>query len=148
MKIKSNKGVTLIALVITIVILAIIATVAVLSGVDMSESAKFENVETSLLLIQSKIKVLAEKYVIGEITAADLYGDVVTDGGTYDGWYLLDQDDLYDLGVSDLDKDSGYYVQYVDSNGDVSVDVAYSAGITYNGTTYYKLSDILAAVNN
>ncbi len=148
MKIKSNKGVTLIALVITIVILAIIATVAVLSGVDMSESAKFENVETSLLLIQSKIKVLAEKYVIGEITAADLYGDVVTDGGTYDGWYLLDQDDLYDLGVSDLDKDSGYYVQYVDINGDVSVDVAYGAGITYNGTTYYKLSDILAAVNN
>ena len=72
---KNNKGITLITLVITIVILVIITAVTVNVSTNFIHVAKFENVETELLLIQGKVKVMADKKAIGEIEEEDLYGE-------------------------------------------------------------------------
>ncbi len=137
MKIKSNKGITLAVLVITLVILIIVATVSVSISFEIIDIAEFENVKTNLLLIQSKCKIKAEQKAIGDIEESDLYGVKQYNSQEYNGWYLLSQENLKDMGLEDVEEDS-YYVNYE------SDDVAYSNGIEKDGKIYYKLSEILA----
>lgn len=137
MNIKNNKGITLLALVITVIILAIIAGVSISLGTNMLGTAKFESVETNLMLIQSKTKIIAEKLAIGEIDQSEAYGTKQEDG-EYSGWYLLSQADLNTIGVKDAKAEDNYYVNYDND------DVAYGKGITFEGVTFYKLSDILS----
>lgn len=141
MNIKNNKGITLVALVITVIILAILAGVSVSLGINITSTAKFENVETNLLLIQSKCKIMAEQKYIGEISEEDLYGTEQTEG-EYIGWYLLSQADLNSMGLTDVKAEDNYYVDYDND------DVAIGKGIYFEGYTFYKLSDILDYTDN
>lgn len=133
----NNKGITLIALVVMVVILVIIASVTVTVSMNVVDVAKFENVETDLLLIQSKAKVMADKKAIGEIEEEELYG-TKQDSGEYENWYLLSQTELEDMGLKKAKAEDNYYVNYEND------DVAYGVGIEYKGTTYYKLSEMRA----
>ena len=135
MYLKNYKGITLIALVIMIVILVVIATVAVKISSDLADTAKFQDTKTNLLIIQTKCKIIAEKKAIGEITEEELYGSKQI-SGDYTNWYLLSMEDLNNMGLQGLDDLDGYYVDYEND------DVAISKGITYEGTTYYKLSEM------
>ena len=60
-KLKENRGVTLLALVITIVVMIIIAGIAVYTGTDMIKKAKLEELKTNMLLIEAKAKGLVEE---------------------------------------------------------------------------------------
>ena len=146
MKIKNDSGITLITLIITIVILVIIVGVGISFGTDMTKTAKFENIETSLILIQSKIKMIADKKAIGDISEEEIYG-IKQEEGDYAGWYKLEQANLDDMGLTDLKEDDEYYVYYGEKDeatGEYTdVDVAYGIGITNDEKTYYKLSEIL-----
>lgn len=53
---KNNKGITMISLVITIVILLIIASISIGSGSRAITSSKLENLQTNMLLIEVKAK--------------------------------------------------------------------------------------------
>ena len=53
MNIKNNKGITLITLVITVIILAIIAYTGVSIGVNLLNTGRFTNIETYMMLIKS-----------------------------------------------------------------------------------------------
>ena len=59
MKIKNDNGITIVALIIAILILAIISTVALNVSYDLIDEAQLQNVKTDLLLIQSKCKIKA-----------------------------------------------------------------------------------------
>lgn len=63
MHLKKSKvdGVTLLALVITIIILLIIASVAVYSGKETIEKAQLEELKTNMLLIEAKAKEYVEE---------------------------------------------------------------------------------------
>lgn len=143
---RKNNGVTLVSLVITLVVLAIITSVGVVAGINITGKAKFENLETSLLLIQSKAKVLADKKVIGEID--NVYGEKQEDG-EYAGWYKLSQSNLDEMGLKDLKESDDYYVFYAIGDGekDKDLDVAYGKGMEFEGTKFYKLSEILKYTN-
>ena len=58
---KENRGVTLLALVITIVVMIIIAGIAVYTGTDTIKKAKLEELKTNMLLIEAKAKGLVEE---------------------------------------------------------------------------------------
>lgn len=60
-KIKNSKGITLIVLVITIVILMIIAGITVNSGKESIQQAKLESLRTNMLLISAKAKECVEE---------------------------------------------------------------------------------------
>lgn len=135
MNLKNNKGITLIALVIMVILLLVIAAVGINGSRGLADLARFEGVETDLLLIQSKCKIIAEKKAIGEITEDELYGTKQT-SGDYINWYLLSEEDLKKIGLKDAKSNDGYYVDYDND------DVAYENGVTYNGTTYHKLSEM------
>lgn len=139
MNIRNNKGITLISLVITIIMLSILAYAAVSASMRISATAKFQNIETYMMLIKSKCETLSNEVVIGEKTESDLYGE--DEGG---GWYRLSQSDLNQLGVEKAKESDGYYVKYALEEYS-SVDVEYRKGIQNDGITYYKLSDIPSA---
>ncbi len=61
MKLKDKNGVTLIALVVTIMVLMIIAGIAIYSGREIIQDAKLESLRTNMLLIQAKSKEYVEE---------------------------------------------------------------------------------------
>lgn len=61
MKIKENRGVTLIALTITIIVLLIIAGIAVYNGVETIRRANLEALRTNMLLIEAKARGVVEE---------------------------------------------------------------------------------------
>lgn len=60
-KMKEMKGITLIALTITIVLLLILATISFYSGKETIEKAKLQELKTNMLLIQAKAKEYVEE---------------------------------------------------------------------------------------
>lgn len=61
MRIKNEKGITLLILVIIVVVLGILATIAIGEVGDLMNRVSKETISTDLLLIQAKAKVLNEK---------------------------------------------------------------------------------------
>ena len=61
MNIKENKGVTLVALTITIIVLLIIAGIAIYNGKDTIKQANLEALRTNMLLIEAKAKGVVEE---------------------------------------------------------------------------------------
>lgn len=57
---KENKGITLVALVITIVVLLILAGISIGIGNNVIKSAELENLKTNMLLIKVKAKEYVE----------------------------------------------------------------------------------------
>jgi len=57
---KEEKGITLIALVITVILLFIIGGISIMGGTDLVNTAKAETVETNMLTIKAKAKEYIE----------------------------------------------------------------------------------------
>lgn len=100
MNIKSNKGITLVALVVTVAILAILAYTCVSIGVNLTGTAKFTNIETYMLLIRSKCETVANEVAIGEKEQSELYG-ILQSSGEFSGLYKLSQTELNAMGIKE-----------------------------------------------
>lgn len=61
MRLKQNKGITIVALTITIIILLIIAGIVLYNGKDIIQRANLEELRTNMLLIEAKAKGLVEE---------------------------------------------------------------------------------------
>ena len=75
-KIKDNKGITMIALVITMIIIIILANISVNEGTKALKMTELENIRTNMLLIQTKAKEYVEtaNFKLGK-TIDSLSGD-------------------------------------------------------------------------
>lgn len=166
MEIRGNKGITLIALVITIVVLLIIATISVYSGKETIKKAKIEEVKTNMLLIQAKAKEYVENanFKLGtkideaqeierndriskakeelkgnEIQKSDIDITISDKEGKYIYYYKLTEDQLKEIGLSDVKsntQDGEYMVEYDLEKAQVEI---------YNTKGYegkYSLTDI------
>lgn len=58
---KNNKGITLVALIITIVVLIIIASITIYSGKETISKANLEAIKTNMLLIKAKARECVEE---------------------------------------------------------------------------------------
>lgn len=166
MGIKRNKGITLITLVITIVVLLIIAGIAVYSGKETIKKAKLEELKTNMLLIQAKAKEYVENanFKLGtkidevqenerddriskakeelkgnEIQKSDIDITISDKEGKYIYYYKLTEDQLKEIGLSDVKsntQDGEYMVEYDLEKAQVEI---------YNTKGYegkYSLTDI------
>lgn len=142
---KSARGVSLIALIITIAIIIIIAGVTIQNGKGRTDQAKIAKHNTNISTIQEEI----ESYYYskgGELPIKDLslypitknpelLAEITKNSEQTDNFYILD--------FSRLGKVSGK--ESVTSNGDVYIisatrhNVYYSGGNVVNGRTYYGL---------
>ena len=148
MKNKNCKGITLLSLAITIVVLIILASISINYGQDILEQSALESVETNMLLIKAKVKVYAEEYNFSG-DAGKLYGTKVSEstesivteynasvGNIYANYYYLSANDLSNMGLA---INNGNYLVNYDYN---NIDIVYIEGITVNGTTYHTMSEI------
>lgn len=150
MKLKNQKGVTLIILVITIIIIAIIAGIAIYGGTESIKKAKLENIKTDMMLIKAKAKEYVEKanFEMG-INASEekksevrnkFYGQQETGLGlTQESFseipeeksantYKVGSEALTKMGLSNIDENE-YYIVFDEEN--VSAEVYSKTG--YDG---------------
>lgn len=165
---RNNKGVTLVSLVITIVVLIIISGITVNVSNDVIKQAKLQDLKTNMLLMQAKAKTLAEEVnfetanldatkeedatKIAEIkgtkvigTALDSCDDAIKTAASNAGvtdtadFYYLSQEDLSKMGINiEIPEGTYYLVKYNFED----TEVVYTKGYKYEDVTYYKLSEL------
>lgn len=151
MKYKSNKGITIVALIITIIVMLILATVTIEFGSKEIEIAKLEDIKTTMLLIKGRAQIAADKDSFGE--SYDNTGMIkLAEASEYDVSNLQtilnsleDTSNLYIWEQTAMDNNN---IQVTITNTDFFVidyltgEVYYSLGYTYEGNTYYSLTEM------
>lgn len=111
--IKANKGITLVALVITIVVLLILASVTIYSGTNATKMAQSNTLMIELDMVQHAILERYSEYsltqneniLVGtEIEYSEVNEIADSIGVTLkatEGYYQLEPSELSDLGISD-----------------------------------------------
>ena len=168
MNIKNNKGITLVALVITVIIILVIGAITVYEGSRLVDEAKYEDVKTNMLLIQAEVKNFAEQAKFEGLTMDKILEDGIKldektlrikapdesleekisnieskGNSTEDGRLVLYQiDKLSDLNLGSLDDNAdNNYLIYMNISGNIEVEVCFLPGILGNdGITHYFLS--------
>ena len=154
MKETKEKGITMVALIITVIILALLAGVAIYTGGNMINHAKLQTIHTNMLLIQAKGKTKQEEasfkkddsILVGQKLAdfsekIQIQNKVGITAGEeqYNKWYVLDQTALNNLGLDSIVlKGKDYYLINYETE-----EIANYKGYQHvDGKQYYKLSDI------
>ncbi len=147
---KKEKGVTIIVLAVTVIVLAILASVTLYVGTNIIKRANLQNVNTNMMLIQAKTKTIKEQAAFnnddtlykGTILTAisgNKYINNLIDNGIIEDtskWYLLTRVDLNEMGLTKVDISRGYLVNYE------TEEIIYVQGFEHEGNTYYKLSEL------
>lgn len=147
---KNSKGITLVSLVITIIILMIITSVTIYTGSNVIKQVTLQNVNTDMMLIRAKVKTMEEQAKFNKdnsnykgtplINVLDNKKiDKLVDEGIVEDitkYYLLSKDDLNSMGLEKVDIADGYLVNYE------TEEIIYVRGLEKDDNTYYKLSDI------
>ena len=162
MKIKQDKGITLVALVITVIILAILAGISMNIGLDLINTTKLETLKTNMLLIQAKAKEYVEEANFKLGTNTEISDDVKNElKGTEQNnkdeianlyninidnnclCYKLEKQDLLEMGLSNIETtNSNYYIVIYDIKN-ITVEVINTVGYrSKDNTIHYTLSDL------
>ncbi len=116
MNLNKENGITIVALIITVVIMLILVGVGIHFGTDAINKAKLEDIKTDMSSIKTKAKIITEKYNFKDIE--NLVGNKITDEeaksiGEENNDNLLkwSSDDLNNQGLSTIEGDK-YAVKY------------------------------------
>lgn len=145
----NQKGVTIISLVITIILLIIITSITAYTGTGIIKQATLQTINTNMMLIQAKTKTIAEQAkfnndtsnykgtVLSEVSGNEKIDKLVNDRIIEDTskYYLISQEDLQDMGLEKIDIEDGYIVNYE------TEEIIYVRGFENEDRTYYKLSE-------
>ena len=141
---KNRNGWAIFWLVPLIVVLTIIIVVVVNFIQNQVDKNTIETVETDMLRIQAKAKIVFEQYHIDK--EKGLAGEKIEDIEDYKEFGLEENQNYFKWGKNVLEEqnlnidleENDYYIINYDSE-----EVIYSAGYkAKDGNTYYKLSDI------
>ena len=142
---RENKGITLIALIITIVVLLILASIATYSGVGIIRQSKLNRFTTEMKVMQTEVNDLYDRYSSGETDLVNLGKEldsqadkVFTSGasGITDktGYRYYDQETIQSLGIDGVEEEFFVNVQ--------KRSVVSYLGFEYEGITYYTLDQL------
>ena len=172
-RIGNSKGVTLIALVITIIVLIILASVATYSGVGVIRSSQFTTFITELKIMQTQVNDLYDQWKNGNIKIDDTNGtitnasDNITIGKdlTYNltvqdqaNTVLVEElglassiNDLYDYKYFDQETLQNLKIEGITREFFINIktrSVVSYEGYTYEGVTYYTLEQVPQGLYN
>lgn len=148
---KEKNGITIVALIITVIIMLILASVTIQFGAGEVQRAKLEDIKTTMLLIKGRAQIVVDKEEFGE--AYDNTGMIKLSDAT--GYDLT----LLQPTLNELTDTSNLYIweQTAMDNNNIDVEITtedffvidystgevyYSLGYTYEGNTYYSLSQM------
>ena len=101
---KSEKGITLIVLITTIVIMVILASVAINAGNGSIESAKLQNFNYELQQVQGKVDTMYEKIKLGNEEYKTLGSDITISNKAVQTLKTVKNIDYTNLSEDDRDK--------------------------------------------
>ena len=154
---KKQKGITLIALTITIIVMIIIASITIYAGIDLIQQAKLQDLVTNMLLIQAKAKESLEEVKFQTANMTDtaqveavkqeyLRGKKITENADIQAqaentgkidtskiseYYFLEQNNLDEMGLGELNSEEyGYFILRYDLDN-MKIEVLNTMG--YNG---------------
>lgn len=144
------KGITIVALTITVIVLIILASIGIYTGTEIIKQANLQNINTNMMLIQAKTKTISEQAKfnkdtsnykgtkVTEVTGNKEVEKLLSENKIEDSenCYLLSQNDLNEMGLEKVNEDSGYIVNY-ETN-----EIIYVKGFEAKDKTYYKLSEM------
>ncbi len=142
MNLKNKNGITIVALVITVVVMLILVGVTIEMGTKSIDESEKQDIITNMISIKTKAKIVKDKYNFKDIE--NLVGTKLAETvegipeGKKENCYIWTQDDLNSQELSSIkvDEDKFYIIYYGDnSNG---IEVYYSKGI--NGK--YSLTEL------
>ena len=141
MNLKVEKGITLIALIITIIVMLIILGIGMYFGTDAIETAKLEDVKTDMISIKTKAKIIVEQYNFKDIDA--LVGDEISNEeanklgiSNKDNARKMSSSALESQGLSKINGDE--YIVYYNLDDPNNCEIYYIEG--YDGR--YSLSEL------
>ena len=140
---KENKGITMIALVITIIVLLIISGIGIYEGTQSLKEVKLEELKTNMLLIEAKAREYVEEanFKIGRDTTdeKEIYEDGengaklqkateanlsnVPENIPIESCYVVTEDtfNLWGLNKIELHENESYLVKFDETNLEVEV---------------------------
>jgi len=134
---KNQKGITLVGLIITIILMLILAGITIHMVTNIVQRARIEDIKTNMLAIQGRARIIADKYDFGG--EDDLAGRTSTELGisvppgiglehNEEGnlvYRIFFQEDLEELGLNiTINREGEFYI--VDYN---TLEVFYSLGV-------------------
>ena len=151
---KNQKGITLLALVITVVILSILATVAIYSGSNSIKSAKFTTFTVEMKLMQTEVNELYDKYRAGDETVLNLGEDITNNeqaktvlstigvaNTEFSNYRYYSINTVKSLGIDGI-KENEFIVSIKDRK------VVSYQGFKYDGVIYYTLESLPKGLYN
>lgn len=151
---KNNKGITLVALIITIIVMSIIIGITVSSGGGLLQKSKMTDYIGYMKLVKARADVKIEDDIFEGKTIEGLtysFGEsAVTNEIAKKGYYLnrykkikWNPDKIAEQGIDkNILGTTEYFVIVFDEDTMETVDVIYSTGCGYEGDRYYSLSDM------
>lgn len=156
---KENKGITIIALIITVIVMLILVSVTTKIGTGQIEKTKLEDLKATMLLIKGRAQIAIDKENFGEDYNKDgmvkLTDEVALPeeiANNYDltklkttldkladktNLYIWEQTAMDNNNIDVTITNTEFYV--IDYN---TREVYYSQGYKSGETTYYSLTDI------
>lgn len=132
-----RKGISMIALAITLAVLAIIAGAIIITNDKMSD-------ESQAMLLLNEMKILQSKVYEYQLNHEDnetdypYIGTIVT-SGDYIDYYEVNKEDLEKMNINNIDNT--YLINYL------TQDIIFKEGISINGTKYFTIDEINEKVN-
>lgn len=139
---RKDKGITLIALVITIIVIFILAGITIHEGSKIIQESELQTIKTEMLLIKGKAETLKDKKMFNAETI--LIGSQI-DTGDLSGWYEWGGEQFNEVGLSGIRNNSIYYINYNIKNNDDNGKIESTGDIEVKykkGNNYYELSEI------
>ena len=144
---SSNKGITLMMLIITIIVLSILTAVTVSVGSSTLKEMQVEAYVAKMNMVQSRVNVISQKVQEGDTSYANIGTEIsalsetnknkvanILNGISSDGFKFYNQTDLKELGVEKIDED---VIINLNTKRIYSM-----VGIKYEGKTYYNQYDL------
>lgn len=139
--IKNEKGVTIVALIVTIIILLILAGISINIGMDSVVEARDSKLSSELNMVQHAIFETYAKYQIqAQVVEQDLPGIKITDYGQVVNKASNFQDNLKITAYTENMNNDEYYYELSEKNDFKAL------GITQNEDTYiinYKTGEVM-----
>ena len=145
---KNQKGITLVALTLTVIIMVILVSISVKFGTEAIEKSREEDIKSNMLLIQGKSKIIKDKHMydsensslvgtpIGEASSFTVSTELQNKINSNENAeaYIFTQQDLNSNGLGNINVSSTvFYVVDYDT-----CEIYYSLGV--NGI--YALSEM------
>ncbi len=139
---SKRKGITIITLILTVLMMVILASVVIVSYNNILVSTQKKEFANEIYTIQKLVdnyKFMNNKYPVksGEVTPSSLNSSFQGESGTYS------ELDLYEAGVEETSKGLGTTSSDIYVVADNTGKVYYVSGYEIGGNIYYTLTDDL-----